>query len=524
MKDILVLDCTLRDGGYCNQWMFGKDNIKTIIRNLVDSKIDVIECGFISNKVSFNEDSSKFPCIESLSEYLPKKHDNSLFVAMINYGEYDVNSLPSCKESMIDGIRLAFHKKNVKPALMQCGVLKEKGYKVFVQAMVSMAYSDSEFLELIEDVNALNPYAFYIVDSFGMMKRKDMIRFFSLIEHNLKESIVVGFHSHNNLQLAYSNALALLEIRSGRHLIIDTSIYGMGRGAGNLNTELFIDCLNEDYDSEYELKPILSTMDEIINSFYQRNPWGYSLPNYLSAIHGAHPNYAGYLSDTGTLTIEMMNSIFTSMDPDKKVEYNREYIKQLYLDCMSIGKIREYNYGEFTSIIDGKIILLIAPGKSSSEKRNVISDYASEKGVVTISINFDYPYLTSDFIFVSNLRRYKDLAPQSRVRCITTSNIPNNDAYLQISYQEYVNSSDIVGDNAGLMLINFLSSMSIAKIVLAGFDGYTYDPGDNYADSNMVLISKKAVVDATNNDMKKMLTEYSKKVPIEFLTHSRYSI
>ena len=106
--------------------------------------------------------------------------------------------------------------------------------------MVSLSYTDEEFLDLIRRVNELEPYAFYIVDSFGMMKRKDLTRLFYLVEHNLNENIKIGFHSHNNMQLAYSNAQSLVDLHSDRELIIDASVYGMGRGAGNLNTELFV--------------------------------------------------------------------------------------------------------------------------------------------------------------------------------------------------------------------------------------------------------------------------------------------
>ena len=124
--------------------------------------------------------------------------------------------------------------------LEACRTVKEKGYKVFVQAMVSVAYTDEEFLELISKVNELEPYAFYIVDSFGMMKRKDLTRLFYIVEHNLKQSIWIGFHSHNNMQLAYSNAQSLVDMQTKRNIIIDSSVYGMGRGACNLNTELFV--------------------------------------------------------------------------------------------------------------------------------------------------------------------------------------------------------------------------------------------------------------------------------------------
>ena len=55
MKKNYILDCTLRDGGYCNQWQFGEENIRQIIRKLTKSRIDIIECGFLTEKCDFNE-------------------------------------------------------------------------------------------------------------------------------------------------------------------------------------------------------------------------------------------------------------------------------------------------------------------------------------------------------------------------------------------------------------------------------------------------------------------------------------
>ena len=341
MNNIHILDCTLRDGGYCNEWRFGFDNAKKITHGLQEAGIEIIECGFISNCILYDPDVSKYTTMEQIAKIIPERKDGKIFVAMMNYGEYNIDDLPNYDGSSIDGIRVAFHKKDLNEALTLCEQIKEKGYLVFIQAMVSIAYSDEQFLSMIRRVNKFKPYAFYIVDSFGMMKEKDLIRLFYVVEHNLNDKIWIGFHSHNNMQLAYSNAQKLTTVHTSRNLIIDSSIYGMGRGAGNLNTELFLQYLNENAGKSYQLKPILILIDDILNYFHQQNYWGYSLPNYISSAHNAHPNYAGYLDDKKTLTIEGMNEIFDMMDDDKKVSYNKEYIEELYLQYMAAGKVQE---------------------------------------------------------------------------------------------------------------------------------------------------------------------------------------
>ena len=194
----------------------------------------------------------------------------------------------------------------------------------------------------------------YIVDSFGEMKKSDLTRLYYLVEHNLKESIKIGFHSHNNIQLAYSNAQTLVDMHTNRELIIDSSVYGMGRGAGNLNTELFVEYLNENNGANYDLKPLLTIIDEILNDFYQRNYWGYSLPNYISATHHAHPNYASYLDDKKTLTVENMNEIFDLIEDDKRVSFDKDYIEDLYIRFMTTGKVHEEHKLELEKMLRGK--------------------------------------------------------------------------------------------------------------------------------------------------------------------------
>ena len=522
MNSIQVLDCTLRDGGYCNGWKFGKNGISKVTKGLTDSGIDIIECGFITNRVENNPNITKFRTLEAISPIIPSNRRNCIYVGMINYGEYDPEELPLCKDSPIDGIRIAFHKKNLKPALEMCRSVKDKGYKVFIQAMVSMAYSDLEFINMIEMVNELEPYAFYIVDSFGMMKRKDMIRFFSLIEHNLKKTICIGFHSHNNMQLAYSNAQTLVEMQSDRNLIIDSSIYGMGRGAGNLNTELFIEYLNDNCNSNYLIKPILEVMDGVINDFYRKNPWGYSLPNYLSAKHNTHPNYAGYLSEKNTLTAEGMNEIFEMMDEDKKVEFSKEYAESMYIRYMEGGKSNETHLTEFANSIKGKEVVLIGPAKSSEVCKDVILNYLKNNEVVTISVNFSYPHVKTDYLFISNMRRYNEVGRRDSDRCVITSNIPTDDAFLKIKYQDLLNDTEVVRDNAGLMAVNLMIKMDAKRVVMAGFDGYSYNSSDNFAEPQMVIFEEKARLDAMNHGMGIVLSEYSKLIEIVFLTDHPY--
>ena len=521
MNHIHILDCTLRDGGYCNEWNFGFQNIKKITLGLVEANVEIIECGFLTNRIIYSPEITRFTSMDEIAKVIPKRRDNKLFVAMMNYGEYNIEDLPDYDGTSIDGIRVAFHKKNRYEALDLCEKIKRKGYQVFIQAMVSLSYTDEEFLEIIRRVNQFNPYAFYIVDSFGVMKEKDLTRLFFMVEHNLNPEIWIGFHSHNNMQLAYSNAQRLTMVQTSRNLIIDSSIYGMGRGAGNLNTELFLEYLNENGGKNYQLKPLFTIIDDILTYFYQQNYWGYSLPNYISASHNAHPNYSGYLDDKKTLTIESMNDIFDMMDDEKKVSFDKIYIEELYLKYMTIGKAQEKHKIELEESLKGKRIVIVSPGKSSVEEADRIRRFVKDDTIV-VSVNFSYDIVPVDYVFLSNLRRFRDLPNEERTRCIVTSNIPADGVYYQVKYRDLLNREEAVYDNAGLMAIKFFMGYPVEGIYLAGYDGYSHDIRDNYGSSEMAYFTKNAVLDAINAGMSRVISEYSRTARIEFLTPPRF--
>ena len=175
----------------------------------------------------------------------------------------------------IDGIRVTFHENEIDEALIYAKQLMEKGYKVYIQPVGTTSYSDSDLLGLIEKVNTLKPYAFYLVDTLGIMYKNDLLRMFHLLENNLNTSISIGFHSHNNLQLSFSNAQELLTVHTKRNIIIDSSVFGMGRGAGNLCTELVTHYINENIEGKYDTIPLLEIIDEHLSNIFTETQWGY---------------------------------------------------------------------------------------------------------------------------------------------------------------------------------------------------------------------------------------------------------
>jgi len=393
---------------------------------------------------------------------------------------------------------------------------------LFIQPMVTINYTDKELISLIERINVIKPYAFYIVDSFGVMKKNDLIRMSYLIDNNLNKDICLGYHSHNNLQLAYSNAQNFLEVATERTKIVDSSIYGMGRGAGNLNTELFVEYLNEYKGKDYKVEPLLEVIDEVLEKVYLEKKWGYSLPYYLSAKWNCHPNYGLYLEKLGTLTVQSINKILSEIHESKRDSYNQEYIHNLYIRYQNHNIDDSACVEKLKDLIGRREVLVVAPGQNFRKERNKIDDYMRKNNFFIISVNFKDESLNSDLIFVSNEKRYNKLENKNDV--MVTSNIEVTDKeVMKYNYLSLLGKNEKVKDNAGLMLIRLLKKAKVGKVVLAGLDGYSYNNEENYVKDELSVFKSIDQVDELNTTISKEIMDISKDLSIEFLTTSRYN-
>lgn len=519
MKEIKVLDCTLRDGGYCNNWKFGKRNIERILTSLRDAGIQTVEYGYLNVNCNLDEGSTQVSSIDAVPVI-----DGIESILMINYGSVDICHIP-VKTDAVKSFRVAFHKKDREDALQFCKQLMEKGYQVYVQPMVTNSYTLEEYTTLLEAVKRMNPFAFYIVDSFGSMYDIEIKEYLKLADEMLQSEIILGFHGHDNSRLAFDNAKTMIENCRKHAIYIDSSIMGMGRGAGNLSTEIIVEYCNRHWHSGYVIQPLLKVIDEVMNYFYQDRPWGYSLVYYLAAKYNCHPNYAKYLDDKKTLTVSNMDDIFQKLSVDKKVCFDRNYIENVYQNYMEKGICDDTNGQIWKAQIENRNILLLAPGNSIAVHEESINTYIKEKNPVIISINFDYKRYPVDYIFFSNLRRYHEWL-EKRVdhqkKLILTSNISAEEYFLKINYSELLSEENMVRDNAGLMAIRFLCQNQIKEIALAGYDGYQYEDWLNYVDREMKIDSIGEKKHELNTFIKAELEKLEDKVELKYLTPTIY--
>jgi 4-hydroxy 2-oxovalerate aldolase len=333
MDKFNLLDCTLRDGGYITDWKFDNQLIKATVANLIDANVDFIECGYLNNQEHL-QNSTMFNDIKQLNEFIPKNKKNSFLLAMANVSDFNPKNLSPNNGNSIDGIRVAFHKHQVKEALELCESVKKNNYKLIVQPMVTSNYSINEYMAVAKQIAELKPYAVAIVDSFGYMLKQEFTKYFRVLDNVLDSDALIGFHLHNNMQSAFVIAQDILDYVTTRKLIIDASLYGMGRGAGNLNIELIANYYNLVEGEKYNINSLLELISDYIMPIAAHKKWGYSPHFYLTSLYRCHPNFATYLLEKHDLSVSEFNNYLKLIPDELKTKGRRTYVEEIYQKYM----------------------------------------------------------------------------------------------------------------------------------------------------------------------------------------------
>ena len=336
-RNISLLDCTLRDGGIVLNFDYGLDRMQMIKSTLENSGVEYIECGYIDEKKGSPEGRTCFDNEVSIEKTLlaSGKKPGVRYLAMIDYGTFDVNKLHQRTECGIDGIRLAFHKEKWTESIEWGKIILSKGYDLFIQPMVSMRYSDEEYRYLIHVCNTelKDAKGFYVVDSFGQMNNTDLVHMLEIADEHVSPNMILGFHAHNNRQLAYSNALTFLSFNSKHDMMLDASIMGIGKGAGNLCTELIeTNLINE--GKSYNSSVLYDAISEYFSGQQKKTPWGYSLDYYLSSLYSCTPSYIKIFTSDDRVTTDILIDLLKKMPEEKKAACDRsfaaEYLKNYF--------------------------------------------------------------------------------------------------------------------------------------------------------------------------------------------------
>ena len=327
-KNIYLLDCTLRDGGYINDWEFSQDIYNAVSTKLQDANVDFIELGIMGSHDA-DHFKTKFRSLEEIP--LPEKSvgSNSRFAVMMTGVEYKKMMIPDRSgENNIDALRYAFFKADINEALVHIQELINKGYQVFAQTMATFQYSDAELAALVKEINRIKPYAFYIVDSFGTLYPEDVKRFYHLVDDYLSEDILFGIHAHNNLQMADANEIIFINEASDRNIIVDGSIYGMGRGPGNAQTEVLMHYLNRN-GKKYDEDIVWQLYNDHFAALRDQFDWGYLPEQFLVSRYETNPAYVWYLSRKGITDFQQIREVLEKIPEDRRYTLFRDEVDKI---------------------------------------------------------------------------------------------------------------------------------------------------------------------------------------------------
>lgn len=338
-KKVSLLDATLRDGGQglddlsnngLSEKFFSEEIKHSVINLLEQSDIDIIELGAMGPSVDNKSRFAIYQNIEELSQYIPTQRNNkTLYIGLYIGPDTDIDKIPEWNSRLVKGVRVILRYSELRKSLDYCAALAKKGYQVFVQPMLTMRYSNDELDLVISMANDMGAYACYFVDSYGYMQNKDIQRLFAFYDERLDKNIRIGFHSHNNMNLAYSNVINFLSIETERQLLIDACAIGMGQGAGNLQTELIVPYLNKYYGKSYNYEMILDICDILDNEMIPPNLWGYSVTRLLPAIYKTAYKYSIMMRNKYHLSFKEMSRLLKVMPDDMRHRYTKENLEYL---------------------------------------------------------------------------------------------------------------------------------------------------------------------------------------------------
>ncbi|MFZ5453714.1 MAG: aldolase catalytic domain-containing protein [Thermodesulfobacteriota bacterium] len=372
-----ILDCTIRDGGYLNNWNFSEQLVKDFVRAVSKSGVDIIEIGFRSSAKYF--DPSKYGVWRFTPEEVVNKiislSPTATISLMVDYGKIDLEDIGESQESNVSLYRIAVHKDKVYGAIDLGNAIADKGYKVSIQLMGIIGYTDYELRSLIGPLKDSKISIVYFADSYGSILPSDIKTYFDVL---LKIGKPIGFHPHNNLQLAFANTLEAIRLGVD---FVDGTVFGMGRGAGNLPLELLI-LFFEKINPKYNVLPILDLIDRYFVDLIKECEWGYNLPYMISGIYGVHPNYANYMMMLQQYNIDDVHSVLQLINRMNPIGFDKELIPKI-IDTGFIGEHDDYPNYELAM-------------SNASESMSVGCDYSKD------SVSYEDRHRDCDILILSN--------------------------------------------------------------------------------------------------------------------------
>ena len=535
-KKIALLDCTLRDGAYINGSRFGTSAIKGIIKKLREARTDIIEVGWLKD-AAHEEGSTYYHLPQDAAPYMVDRQDGIEYVAMIDWDRYDVDNLPPCDGKSVNAVRVVFPHGKHREGIAVAERVREKGYRIFLQAANTLAYSEADLKDLAQCINACRPVAISVVDTFGAMFEEDLARIVRTLDATLDPAIAMGFHSHNNQQLSFALTMHFVELlaESERSAIVDASLCGMGRGAGNATTELVASYLDRKQNGNYDMDAILDAIDTYMEPFREAYTWGYSTPYFVAGMYQCHVNNIAYLQRNHRTNARDMRNIIASLSQAERRKYDYDLLERRYLENQSRLVDDEAAVRALRQEFAGRTVLLVAPGRSVIDKRERVHAFIKKEQPVVIGVNAICDGYAYDYLFFVNSARC-DYAKNAHgktfaeTKKILLSSIKTEGAEgeLILNFNRAIKRGWPHFDNAVISALRLLNSIGAKKVAIAGFDGFRHAYNESYADPSLPTLNPDNRWDELNVEIsaifEDVLSSTRGSMEISFVTESLFDI
>lgn len=486
-----ILDCTLRDGGYYTDWNFSDSLVKRYLDGIERSGIKLVELGYKSPSKSGFYGLYKY-CPESQLQHL-KKYKSVDFAFMLDAKEFigknnkiDKDALndcvPAAKDSVFSWCRIATHPTTIEQANELIKALVKRGYKVCLNIMGSSLLTKGQLINTLSAIDQKSLEVLYFADSFGHFMPATLTQFINEIKPHIHTKL--GFHAHDNQGLAYANALAAINAGSS---YIDSTVLGMGRGAGNLRTEqILLGAYFNFKITTHNAFPILESVQEDFKPLKDQHHWGEDFSYTLSGLENIHPTYCQSLKSAHQYSIPQVSEILNSIPKGNRHKFSKDAlikaINTVTSESQHGQKAIEFKK-EYRAKQHDKI-LIISNGPSTGEHKNAIQDYINEHNPLVIQCNPAKHTFTAKHHFTAILNEVRLQECSSKTPAIVTGlkKAPFTLKKTEVQHAPFkLKPQTFQLDASGITIPSFLVgayAIGLAlqsqpkEIALAGFDGF----------------------------------------------------
>ena len=386
----MILDCTLRDGGYYVNWDFDESTVIKYLSAVAIAKIDIIELGFRFLQTNHFMGAFAYTTDEYLKTItLP---ENVTIAVMINATEIINRKESSAREavnllfdkknkSQVSIVRVAVHAKDIDHSYEIVHELKSLGYRVFVNLMQIDSMENDDITKISSLIDSWKMVeVLYFADSFGSMDTDRVKEVINAISKSWKGSI--GIHAHDNKGLALQNTL-VAEKYGVEYL--DSTLYGMGRGAGNAKTEYLLVEMTRLNKNDYVPDALFPLVLQEFGELKKIYGWGENVYYFLSAVYGIHPTYIQEMLSGELYDTEQILSAINFLRESKVSLFSIEKM------LMALVGIEGNGSGNWTATgwAKGKDVLILASGPEMNKHLNAIKQYIKTKKPVVLCLNIN---------------------------------------------------------------------------------------------------------------------------------------